>query len=71
MPKQDHVKHLIITSHGDSSLTYRQELGDICLNGETQGKGDVGSLWSIELQTVLRAHTALHDRISLPHVNGD
>ena len=62
------MEHSIRTKHGDSSGSYRQLPGDVQLAGETQGKGDVASLWSVESQTILRAHQALHEGIYLPHV---
>lgn len=65
------MEHIIRTSHGDSTITYRQNSDDVRINGETQGKGDVGSLWSIMSQSILQAHQQLHDGICLPHINDD
>lgn len=53
------MQHGVRTNHGNSTTTYQQELGDVPLAGETQGKGDVASLWSAESHTLLQAHHSM------------
>ena len=47
------MQHIVRTKYGESTLRYMQENGDFALAGETQGKGDVASLWSILSHTLL------------------
>ena len=63
------MQHIVRTKYGESTLRYMQENGDFALAGETQGKGDVASLWSILSHTLLRAHQVMHEGIKLHHVN--
>jgi hypothetical protein len=62
------MRHHIRTKHGDSKTTYGQESGDAKLAGETQGKGDVASIWAVESQLFLRSHQQQHSGIVLKHV---
>ena len=63
------MEHQIITQYGDSKATYKEESGDVKLVArETQGIGDVASLWSVLFHTWLRVHQELHQGICLPHV---
>ncbi|KAL7536182.1 hypothetical protein ACHAXR_006960 [Thalassiosira sp. AJA248-18] len=67
----ERMQHKIRTGHGESTGTYQQHKQDAPLAGETQGKGDVASLWSLLSQTILRGHQNLHKPLStLPHVTG-
>ncbi|KAL7529017.1 hypothetical protein ACHAXR_002748, partial [Thalassiosira sp. AJA248-18] len=66
----ERMQHTIRTGHGESTETYQQNESDVALAGETQGKGDVASLWSLLSQTILRTHQCLHEPLTLPHVTG-
>ena len=58
------------TKHGDSIRTYYQVENKPQVAGETQGKEDVACIWSLLSHTLLRAHSEIHERISLRSVNG-
>ncbi|KAL7533444.1 hypothetical protein ACHAXR_008968 [Thalassiosira sp. AJA248-18] len=66
----EQMQHRIRTGHGESKHTYQQNADDVPLAGETQGKGDVASLWSLLSQTILRTQQDLHEPLTLPHVTG-
>ncbi|KAL7542057.1 hypothetical protein ACHAXR_011499 [Thalassiosira sp. AJA248-18] len=66
----ERMQHTIRTGHGESTETYQQHESDVPLAGETQGKGNVASLWSLLSQTILRTHQCLHEPLTLPHVTG-
>jgi len=63
------MTHSVRTTHGDYMRTYTQLPNEPRLSGETQGKGDVASVWSALSHTMLRAHQELHSGITLEHVN--
>ena len=62
------MRHQVRTKHGDSKQTYGQESGEAIMAGETQGKGDVASIWAVESQLFLRSHQQQHSGIVLKHV---
>lgn len=61
----ERMEHNVRTSHGDSRGIYKQEHGDAQLAGETQGKGDVASIWSLLSQLILDTHQHMHPGIKL------
>ena len=64
------MEHQVKTKHGISAESYKQNSDDDRLAGEIQGKADPACLWSVESQTILKAHQKLHKGISLPNADG-
>ena len=50
---------------------YEEEEEDETLKEEVQGKGDVASIWSLALHTILEAHTSLHTPIVMTGATGN
>jgi ribonuclease HI len=61
-----HVK----TGLGTSEVTYQQATDEHRVNGEIQGKGDVPSLWGIQSDTILRAHSDLCEGLDMEDCTG-
>ena len=64
------MTHGVRTKHGDSTRTYCQLKDEPQVAGETQGKGDVAYIWSLLSHTLLRAHSEMHEGISLNSADG-
>jgi len=64
------MTHGVRTKHGDSTSTYCQLEDEPQVAGETQGKGDVACIWSLLSHTLLRAHSEMHEGISLNSADG-
>lgn len=50
------MKRSVRTGFGDSMSYYHQEAEDIPLTGETQGKSDIGSIWTLLSYSILHVH---------------
>ena len=50
------MKRAVRTGFGDSTSYYQQEEGDTPLTGETQGKSDIGSIWTLISYGILHVH---------------
>ena len=56
------------TAAGTSSVTYREETGDVPLAGEIQGKGDVMGLWTLVSDSIISVHRKLTNGVTIRHV---
>lgn len=62
------MKRHVRTGAGTSNTTYQQEEGEVPLEGEIQGKGDVMGLWALQSDSILNVHEKTSPLIRLEHV---
>jgi hypothetical protein len=66
----ENMRRRVKTALGTSTESYGQEPNEPEIGGEVQGKGDVPSLWSVQSDTLLRAHEKRAFGMHLRNPNG-
>ena len=59
------------TAAGTSERSYTHVPGELEIDGEKQGKGDVMGLWALVSDTILRTHNKYTKGVTLRHVAND